>query len=54
MTGFPLLIVFVFPFAVSMEIKNITLADTWEDMLGLFCIGSITMTWAILSYRKTS
>ncbi|MGM9735456.1 MAG: ABC transporter permease [Candidatus Cryptobacteroides sp.] len=35
-------------------LKGSTLVDTWKDMLGLVAIGSVTMTWAILSYRKTS
>ncbi|MGN1211690.1 MAG: ABC transporter permease [Candidatus Cryptobacteroides sp.] len=35
-------------------LKGSTLADTWKDMAGLCTIGSLTLAWAILSYKKTN
>lgn len=35
-------------------LKGSTLADLWFDLVCLLGIGSVTTTWAILSYKKTS
>lgn len=35
-------------------LKGSTLADTWRDLVCLLGIGTVTTTWAILSYHKTS
>lgn len=35
-------------------LKGSTLADTWRDLVCLVGIGSLTTTWAVLSYHKTN
>ena len=35
-------------------LKGSSVADVWYDAAGLLGIGSLALTWAILSYRKTS
>lgn len=35
-------------------LKGCTLADTWPDLACLLGIGTLTTTWAVLSYRKTN
>ena len=35
-------------------LKGSTLVDTWPNLLSLLGLGSITTTWAILSYHKTA
>ena len=35
-------------------LKGCTLADTWRDLVCLVGIGSLTTTWAVLSYHKTN
>ncbi len=35
-------------------LKGCTLSDLWPDALGLTVLGAGTVSWAILSYRKTS
>lgn len=35
-------------------LKGSTLADTWKDLVCLLGIGSLTTTWAVLSYHKTN
>lgn len=34
-------------------LKGSTLADTWRDLVCLVGLGSLTTTWAVLSYHKT-
>lgn len=38
----------------SIYIKGSTLADVWTDALGLLAIGTTMVTWAVLSYKKTT
>ena len=38
----------------SIFLKGSSVADVWYDAAGLLAIGSAALTWAILSYRKTS
>ena len=35
-------------------IKGSTLADVWTDAAGLLTIGTVMVSWAILSYKKTT
>ena len=35
-------------------LKGCTLADTWPDLACLLGIGTVTTSWAVLSYRKTN
>lgn len=35
-------------------IKGSTLADVWTDAAGLLAIGAVMITWAVLSYKKTT
>lgn len=35
-------------------IKGSTLADVWTDAAGLLAIGAAMVSWAILSYKKTT
>lgn len=35
-------------------LKGSTLADTWKDLVCLMGIGTLTTTWAVLSYHKTN
>lgn len=38
----------------AIYMKGSTFLDLWKDALGLLTIGSVMITWAILSYRKTN
>ena len=38
----------------SVFLKGSSIADVWYDAAGLLAIGSLALTWAIISYRKTS
>lgn len=38
----------------AIYMKGSTFLDLWKDVLGLLTIGSVMITWAILSYRKTN
>lgn len=38
----------------SIFIKGSTLTDVWYDVVGLLAIGTVSVTWAILSYKKTN
>lgn len=38
----------------AIYMKGSTFLDLWKDALGLLAIGSVMITWAILSYRKTN
>lgn len=33
-------------------LKGSSFADVWYDALGLFTIGSVMLSWAIVSYKK--
>ena len=35
-------------------IKGSSLADVWTDAAGLLTIGTVMVSWAILSYKKTN
>ena len=37
----------------SVFLKGSTLADVWQDTLGLVAIGAVMVSWAIASYRKS-
>ncbi|MGM9747885.1 MAG: ABC transporter permease [Candidatus Cryptobacteroides sp.] len=38
----------------AIYLKGGTLLDTWKDLAGLCAIGCVTLTWSILSYKKTN
>lgn len=38
----------------SIYLKGSSLLDVWYDAVGLVTIGAGALTWAILSYKKTS
>ena len=38
----------------SIFLKGSMLADVWYDVVGLLAIGTVSVTWAILSYKKTN
>jgi hypothetical protein len=38
----------------SIFLKGSTLADVWYDAVGLLAISTVSVTWAILSYKKTN
>lgn len=38
----------------AIYMKGSTFLDLWKDALGLLTIGSVMITWSILSYRKTN
>lgn len=44
----------IFMLMSGIFLKGSTLADLWFDLVCLLGIGSVTTTWAILSYKKTS
>lgn len=38
----------------SIFLKGSTFMDVWYDAVGLLAIGTLSLTWAILSYKKTN